>query len=134
MTRQQKLIEWAASKIGTPFVWGNSDCSSITLEGIKLYYGDILNFENTWSSLKEAIRAYKKYGTPIEILEKTNFYKVSKNYEQTGDIFVWTGNSYYLVGMVINQSVMVADEEKCLELRSLSSFNSYLCYRKDIQC
>ena len=132
MTRQQKLIEWATTKIGTPFIWGSSDCSSLSLEGIKLYYGDLFSFENTWSSLKEAIRAYKKYGTPIEILESVGFVRVKRNYEQTGDVFVWTGNSYYLVGMVINQSVIVADEEKCLELRSLSSFNSYLCYRKDI--
>ena len=130
MTKQQKLIEWATSKIGTPFIWGNSDCSSITLEGIKLYYGDILNFENTWVNLKEAIRAYKKYGNPLEILENANFYKVLKNYEQTGDIFVWTGNSYYLVGIIINQSVLVADENKLLQLRPINTFEEYNCFRK----
>lgn len=131
MIRQQQLILWAAQQIGLPFVWGKSDCTTLTLEGVNLLYNETFNLENTWTSLKEALRAYKKYGTPIEILEKYGFEKVKKNYEQTGDILVWEGTGYYLIGIVINQSVLVADEGKLISFRPIVSFINYTCYRKN---
>lgn len=130
MNKKNELILWASSQIGKPFIWGISDCSTLTLEGINLYYGNIFKFENTWKSLKDAIRAYKKYGTPLKILTEAGFNFVNKKYEQTGDIFVWKGNGYYLVGIVINQSVLTADEGRNIALRPINTFNNYTCYRK----
>lgn len=132
MNKKNELIIWASSKIGKPFIWGKTDCSTLTLEGIKLYYGNMFQFENTWNSLKEAIRAYKKYGTPIKILTEARFSLIYKKYEQTGDIFVWEGNGYYLVGVVINQAVLTADEGKKIALRPITTFDNYTCYRKCI--
>lgn len=131
MTKQQKLILWATQQIGLPFTWGKSDCTTLTLEGINLFCNETFNLENTWTSLKEALRAYKKYGTPPEVLEKYGFEKVKKNYEQTGDILVWTGNGYYLIGIIINQSVLVSDEGKLISFRPIVSFSNYTCYRKN---
>jgi len=132
MNRKNELVIWASSKIGKSFVWGDSDCSTLTLEGILLYYGNIFDFENIWNSLKAALRSYKKYGTPIQILQQAGFTLVNKKYEQTGDIFVLSIKNYYLVGIVINQSVLIADEGKKITLRPISTFSNYLCYRKEI--
>ena len=109
MNKREELIKWACTKIGLPFVWGKSDCSSIALEGIKIYYGLEFPFDKSWTSFVKALRAYKKYGIPQDILIKKGFTPVKKNFEQTGDIFIWNGKGYYLVGLVINNSVMVAD-------------------------
>jgi hypothetical protein len=132
VNKKGELITWASSKIGKPFIWGESDCTTLSLEGINIYYGNIFNIENTWNSFKEALRAFKKYGTPMDILTKEGFTIVTKKYEQTGDIFVWQGKGYFLIGIVINQSVLVADEGKLLSLRPISSFDSYFCYHKEI--
>lgn len=132
MNKKNELIIWASSKIGKPFVWGISDCSTLTLEGILLYYGNVFNFENTWNSLKAALRSYIKYGTPIQILQQAGFTLINKKYEQTGDIFVLNIKNYYLVGIIINQSVLTSDEGKKIILRPINTFNNYLCYRKEI--
>ena len=134
MNKKNELIIWASSKIGKPFIWGESDCSTLTLEGISIYYGNVFNFKNIWNSLKEALRAHKIYGTPINILTQAGFTLVNKKYEQTGDIFVLSIKNYYLVGVVINQSVLVADENKKIILRPINSFINYLCFRKEIEC
>lgn len=131
MDPRNNLVRWAQSKIGTPFVWGKSDCSSVLIEGMKVYYGIILSYK-PWASLKDAIRAYKEYGTPDKILEDLGFMKVKKNFEQTGDILVWQGKGYYLVGFIINGYVLVADEGKNIGLSLITSFERYVCYRKNI--
>lgn len=121
---------WACTKIGLPFVWGKSDCTTIALEGIKLYYGLDFSLGKSWTSFKEALKAYKKYGMPQEILMKNGFNPVNTNFEQTGDVFIWEGKGYYLMGLVINNSVMVANENDFLHMRPISAFKSYLCLRK----
>ena len=130
--KKNELIIWASSKIGKPFIWGESDCSTLTLEGISLYYGNIFNLKNIWGSLKKALRAYEIYGTPINILKQAGFISVNKKYEQTGDIFVLSVKNYYLVGVIINQSVLTSDEGKKIVLRPINTFNNYICYRKEI--
>lgn len=130
MDKRPYLIKWAESKIGLPFVWGKSDCTTIVIEGISLYFGIELPVINTWTSLKEALKAFKQYNSPDNILKNTGFFKVQKNFEQTGDILVWKGRGYYLLGFVINGEVMVADEGKTLEMRPLNSFKEYNCYRR----
>lgn len=130
MDKRPDLIKWAETKIGLPFVWGKSDCTTIVIEGISLYYGIELPVINTWTSLKDALKAFKQYNSPDNILKNTGFSKVPKNFEQTGDILVWKGRGYYLLGFVINGEVMVADEGSLLEMRPLNSFQDYNCFRR----
>lgn len=132
MNNRERLVKWACTKIGTPFVWGKSDCTIIALEGIKMYYNLDFFLDKSWSSLKDALKTYKKCGTPIDLLIKEGFTPVKKNFEQTGDVFIWEGNGYYLLGLVINNSVMVANEGELLHMRPISAFESYLCLRKGI--
>lgn len=120
--KRNNLVRWAITKVGLPFVWGKTDCTTITLEGIEQYYGIKFPFENTWVSLKEALRAYKEHGTPPELLEKEGLKKIPKNFEQTGDIFCWQGHGYWLIGIVIYNCVLVADEGKATSLKEISSF------------
>lgn len=130
MDRRVALVKWAQTKIGTPFIWGKSDCTTILLEGFFLYYKELLPIDITWLSLKDAIKAFKKYGKPHDILESKEFFKVKRNFEQTGDIFIWQGKGYYLVGFIINGNVMVADEGKLVEMRPIKTFTEYSCYRR----
>lgn len=122
INKRNELVKWATTKVGLPFVWGKTDCTTITLEGIEKYYGIKFPLENTWSSLKEALRAYKKYGTPPELLEKEGLKKIQKKFEQTGDIFCWQGHGYWLIGIVIYNCVLVADEGKMVSLKRILAF------------
>lgn len=130
MDKRPDLIKWVETKIGLPFIWGKTDCTTIVIEGISLYYNETLPIVNNWNSLKDAIRTFRYYGCPGIILENKGFFKVQKNFEQTGDILIWKGRGYYLLGFVINEEVMVADEGKILEMRPLNSFKDYNCYRR----
>lgn len=122
LNKRNELVKWAATKVGRPFIWGKTDCTTITLEGIEQYYGLKLPVENTWVSLKEALRAYKKYGKPPEVLQEAGLQIIQKNFEQTGDVFCWQGHGYWLIGMVINGHVLVADEGRMAELKKISAF------------
>lgn len=130
MDKRADLIKWAETKIGLPFIWGKSDCTTIVIEGISLYYNLEMPVENTWTSLKDALKSFKKYNSPDNILKNMGFFTVQKNFEQTGDILAWKGRGYYLLGFVINGEVMVADEGKVLEMRPLKAFTDYVCYRR----
>lgn len=116
------LIRWSEQQIGKPFEWGQTDCTTLTLEGIKIYYGKEIPITLQWRSFKDALRAYKEYGNPADILEVHGFVEIRKNYEQTGDIFLWQGKGYWLLGMVVNGSVLIADEGRRIEMKPVYAF------------
>ncbi|MDN3515374.1 MAG: hypothetical protein NG747_13380 [Candidatus Brocadia sp.] len=122
MDKRIKLIQWAEQQLGKPFEWGKADCTTVTLEGMKLYYGKEIPINIGWGSLKDALRAYKKYGSPPDILRKHGFIEITRNFEQTGDIFLWHGHGYWLLGVIISGSVLVADEGKAIEMRPIRGF------------
>ena len=129
LNKRNELVKWAATKVGIPFVWGKTDCTTITIEGIEQFYDIKFTFENTWVSLKEALRAYKKHGTPPQLLENAGLKKIPKNFEQTGDVFCWQGHGYWLIGIVIHGHVLVADEGKMVSMKKISAFTEdYVVY------
>lgn len=124
MDRRIDLIRWAERQIGKQFEWGKMDCTTLTLEAIRVYYGREIPIEIKWKSLKDAIRIYQKNGNPPDILKANGFVEIKKNYEQTGDIFVWRGNGYYLLGVIINGDVLVASEGEKVGMRPIHTFQN----------
>lgn len=132
--KRRELIRWVEDQLGKPFEWGKRDCTTITMEAIKIYYDKEFKIDANWKSLKDALRAYKKYGTPVDVLRKNGFIEVKKNFEQTGDIFVWQGNGYWLLGVVINGAVLVANEGKTIEMKPIRGFSgAYYLFRNQFQ-
>lgn len=39
MSRGNALVRWAADMIGKEFSWGETDCATITLQGIAIFHG-----------------------------------------------------------------------------------------------
>ncbi|MEP9411909.1 MAG: hypothetical protein HRF42_11035 [Candidatus Brocadia sp.] len=131
MDKRIDLIRWAERQIGKQFKWGKIDCTTLTLEAIRIYYGISIPIAVEWKSLKTALRAYQKNGNPPDILQQNGFVEIKKNYEQTGDIFVWRGNGYWLLGIIINGAVLVADEGKKVEMRPIQAFpGEYQAWRR----
>ncbi len=129
MDKRNELVKWAATKIGKSFVWGKCDCTTVTLEGVRLYYDIDFGIDRKWKSFMGALKTYKKYGEPPGLLKEKGFVEIQKNFEQTGDIFVWKGKGYWLIGIVINSSVLVVDEGKTISMRPIYNFKEdYMVY------
>jgi len=95
---QARLLAWAAQRLGEPFIWGESDCAMICLEGLDVLRGGswivdrgsthnpqptthASQFRGRWASERAAARFQKKRGLDL------------KRYLESAGCFNWTGDA-----------------------------------------
>ena len=85
----KKVTDFVDRIVGTPFVWGRSDCAMVVLQYLD-YVNDWLLFEKyseQYTSLTGAIR-FSKQMSVDKLLVELNFIEVQKNFEMVGDILL----------------------------------------------
>ena len=89
MDVSQKLVLFAGSQVGKPFVWGETDCVMLGLKCVDIMTGssDWLAYAGRWSNEAEA-RAYFATETPFDYLAWRKAEEVTPGFEQIGDVML----------------------------------------------
>lgn len=84
-----KLVEYALSLQGQPFVWGQTDCASIVRGAMRAMYGEDLWSEGyDYTSLLEAKRLLEVSGGVAMQLSLLGAEEVPRGFLQQGDVVV----------------------------------------------
>jgi len=91
-----KLIDWAATHTGQPFIWGERDCGSLCFEAFDVLTEGHLaqEYRGKYDGEFSCIRFCKKNDVTIcSILELAGCVPVARNFQQRGDfLLVDTGD------------------------------------------
>lgn len=106
------LTRWADKEVGKPFIWGETDCGSLTRRAHVAMFGrDVFPIPH-WSSKREASSVLRKYGGVEDILKKQAVEDPQGlGFVQAGDVVV-TSASKEVIG---RRSLYVClDGRRCL--------------------
>lgn len=82
-----KLLTWAESVQGMPFIWGRTDCGTLARAALTLLFGrDIAPDVPFHRNEKQAIEVVRKYGGVIPVLEQLGAQKMTLPFARGGDI------------------------------------------------
>lgn len=129
---QNKLIRWAQAQIGKEYRWGEVDCVTLTLQGLRIMHGDKLFRDlDPWDSKEMAMRVYIKYNTAEDFLSRHGWKPVHQNYARTGDVLILKTLPVQTVTIVVNNKCLIIDPEKGVQLSPISTRSEYMiCYQR----
>lgn len=132
MDRQNNLIRWASAQIEKKYKWGEIDCVSLALCGLRIMYGqELFNDLSTWDSETSALRAYATFKSVTEFLENKGWVKIHQNYIRTGDVVVIETSPLQTAAIVINGKCLVIDPNHGVSLVSLTGLKEPInCFNK----
>ena len=87
MTAERKLIEWARGAVGTPFVWGETDCALTALRAVDQMIGTSHadRYRGAWTNQDEAISHFQ-HEIPSQVLTGLGAVEVSVAHATVGDV------------------------------------------------
>ena len=104
MTPEQNVIIWARGVLGREFVWGETDCAMIALEGLDCLNGSDYAgvYRGKWTTEDEAL-AHFKIETPSQVLASFGGEKVLPTFTVLGDVITvpagkWPEQMYFVLG------------------------------------
>jgi len=106
---ERLLVEWASSRLGSPFEYGMCDCATLLCEALEVMLGfNPVPDLPTWNSKKEALKVWKITGGTLAQLKKLAAKEVGINFTQTGDIVVLPRPSghFATAGIIINGKML----------------------------
>lgn len=60
---RSELVAWADKVRGAPYLWGETDCSTLARQALRIQFGqDVFPRMLRWTSLREALRVLKTIG------------------------------------------------------------------------
>lgn len=87
---RSRLLAWADTVDGKPFVWGETDCGSLARAALAECFGvDVAPSLPQWSTAKQAAAVLKKR-TVIDILTALGAEQRPIAFARTGDIIIMT--------------------------------------------
>lgn len=82
-------VIWATEQIGKPFVWGETDCGSLTQAMLEVMYGEDLAPGYRYADLRGALMAVTVSGGVLAVLELLGAVPLqSILYAGTGDVLI----------------------------------------------
>lgn len=111
------LVEYANSKIGTPFERGANDCVALVRGAWEIVTGgDILGDSiPNYTTDTGAVRAFKKVGSFEEVLDSIGAKTIPLNFATYGDIVFQkaehSDSPFQNVAVIVGSNVMIASEE-----------------------
>lgn len=125
---QNKLIAWAVSQEGRPFISGETDCASLCKHGLEVIYGeDIVKLK--WSTSEEALRTYVRVKDIYQYIVSQGWVEVERNYIQAGDLVILKTlpvNTFSLV--VVGEKIILVDPKEGVVLRKLSDIKQEVVF------
>ena len=104
MTPEQNVIIWARARLGREFVWGDTDCAMIALEGLDCLNGSDYAgvYRGKWTTEDEAL-AHFKIETPSQVLASFGGEKVLPTFTVLGDVITvpagqWPEQMHFVLG------------------------------------
>jgi len=84
-----RLVEYASDMIGKPFVWGQTDCTTIVFKGLEVMYDYDFTKGLKWhTTLRTAVNLYKKTGGIEKVLLKKGACGIGLGFATTGDVLI----------------------------------------------
>lgn len=119
-----KLINWAQTQIGLPFIYGTSDCGCMVRGAYEQMYGeDLWAHMPQWNNAAGAVRVMAEWGTVSEMLMSRGATPWSTPYLcQSGDVIILKGDHDAFdesVLVVIGSKALTAHPERGIEQVSL---------------
>lgn len=84
-----RLVAWAEEVRGLPFVWGRTDCGTLTRKALAVCFGrDIFSNVPHWRNVDQAATVLARYGTMSYALEQLGAQEVELPFARAGDVTV----------------------------------------------
>lgn len=81
-----RLLAWAATQVGRPFRWGETDCATLARAALAECFGeDVAPNVPRWHTKKGAAAALREHD-PIHVLESLGAAKMTVGFARAGDI------------------------------------------------
>jgi len=104
MTPEQSVILWAREVIGKPFVWGETDCAMVALEGLSRLTGEDYagRYRGMWDSREAALTHYETE-LPSDALKSFGAEQVLGTFAVLGDVVTvpadpWPEQMHFVLG------------------------------------
>lgn len=127
------LVQWACSVVDKPYVWGETDCGTLTREGLRIILGkDPFPGVPSWYSEEESRKIWFGMGGPDEAFLKLGAIEIDKGYIQTGDVAILEIGDMITACLAINDKLLFSTSDKgtCFKpLRQLLNLNNIRFYK-----
>ena len=105
------VTTWAIAQRGRPFIWGETDCGSLTREGHRVMYGrDLYEDIGSWLTAYSASRILVEHHGFGAILRSRGALAVPYHSLQTGDVVLGDAPGR-AAALVVAGRLLIADEE-----------------------
>lgn len=106
------LLQWAASVIGRPYRWGETDCGTLVREAHRLMYGeDLVPQVKPYRTKRQALNRHTSTGGVRSLLLELGAHDVPIALAQSGDVLCEPGDAFGACGMVVGRDVIWATVE-----------------------
>ena len=126
MNREQNFIIWARGMLAREFVWGETDCASLTLAGLDVFRGTdhAFKYRGLWTDEATAL-AHFQAELPSQVLQAIGCQEAALSLAVLGDVVTMPfGQWPECVHLVLGSRSLSADPEHgviLLPTRSLTS-------------
>lgn len=108
------LAMWATDLLGTPFVWGTTDCASLVRAACVVIYGEELwPMTPGYASQTEALQVFSQVGSVRANLEALGATQHVLTFTQPGDIIIAPaedGEIFDSVAVAVCDKILIAHE------------------------
>lgn len=120
---ESKLIQWAISIQGLPYIWGQTDCGTLVRKGLCIYLNrDPFKNIPSWENENEARKIWSDLGGVDKAFIDLGAIKIEPSYRHTGDVALLTILNDDTAVLVINDRFLFSTLQG-IKFRKLITFD-----------